>query len=357
MQSREIPIIDPTVRDAATRRVDSLTKPLGSLGRLEDLAVRLCAIAGGVPSHRYENRAILIGAGDHGVAGAGVSAYPREVTAQMVGGFCAGFAAINAFARVARAQVFVADFGVDADLPGHPNLIDVKVRRGTGDLSKGPAMSREDALRALDAGRRAYATVAERVAPLQLLALGDMGIGNTTAAAALIAAFTQTPAGLVVGRGTGIDDERLAKKVSLVEKALARVNGATEPLEVAAQLGGFEIVGLAGALLAAAAERVAVLLDGLIVAAAALLAQALDARVVDFCIAAHRSREPGHVVALRKLGLDPLLDLDLRLGEASGAALAIPLVESASRMIAEMKTFDEAGVSNKSPKDGALTPR
>lgn len=354
-----ISIVDPSVAQAARRRIDALTKPPGSLGRIEELAVRLCAIEGGVPAHRYERRAILVGAGDHGVSVEGVSAYPPEVTAQMVAGFCAGFAAINTFARMARAEVFVADFGVDADLAPHPALIDVKVGRGTANLARGPAMTRSEAERALAAGFRAFEFIAERVEPLRLLALGDMGIANTTPAAALIAAFSGSPAAAVVGRGTGIDDERLARKIAVVESAVKRAarREGDDPLRVASELGGFEIVGLAGVLLAAAQARVVILIDGLIVSAAAVLAQALSAHVVDYCVASHRSREPGHTIALHVLGLEPLLDLDLRLGEASGAALAIPLVEAAARMVSEMKTFEEAGVSVKeeAPKAAVTT--
>ena len=337
---------NPAHAQAARERIDALTKPPGSLGRIEDLAVRLCAIAGGLPQHRYEGRAILIGAGDHGVAREGVSAYPREVTAQMVGGFCAETAAINAFARAVRAQVFVADFGVDADLAAHPSLFDLKVGRGTASLASGDAMTPAAAEAALDAGMRAFELVRARVSPLHLLALGEMGIGNTTPAAALVATFAKVDPGLVVGRGTGVDDAGFARKQRIVETAVAR-SGNADVLSKAAALGGYEILGLTGAMLAAAAARIPVVIDGFIVAAAALVAQALEPNVQGYLIPSHRSREPGHIVALRALGLEPLFDLDLRLGEASGAALAIPFVEAAIRMIAEMKTFAEAGVSGK----------
>ena len=339
---------DPKVAAAARERIDALTKPPGSLGRIEELAVRLCAIEGGIPTHRYERRAILIGAGDHGVALDGVSAYPPEVTAQMVAGFCGGSAAISTFARAVRAEVFVADFGVDAVLAAHPALFELKVARGTRSLAHGDAMTLEEVGLALEAGARAFAMVAERTAPLQLLALGEMGIGNTTSAAALVAAFTKTPPRLVVGRGTGIDDARLARKLQIVEAAVARAQS-RDPLELASRLGGFEIIGLAGAMHAAAAARVPVVLDGFIVSAAALLARGLDPKVTGYLIASHLSREPGHLIALRDLGLEPLFDLDLRLGEGTGAALAMPLIEAAARMVAEMKTFAEAGVSTAEP--------
>jgi nicotinate-nucleotide--dimethylbenzimidazole phosphoribosyltransferase len=262
----------------------------------------------------------------------------------MVGGFCAGFAAISAFARAVGAQVFVADFGIDAELASHPQLFDLKVARGTASLAHGPAMPREDVEKALAAGIEAFARVRERTGTLDILALGDMGIGNTTSAAALIAILTSTPGGLVVGRGTGIDDAGLARKVAIVESSVARIRD-LDPVAIASGLGGYEIVGLAGAMLAAASTRTPVVIDGFIVTAAALLARAFDPNVAAYLIASHRSHEAGHTIALRALGLEPLLNLDMRLGEATGAALALPLIGAAARMISEMKTFAEAGVS------------
>jgi nicotinate-nucleotide--dimethylbenzimidazole phosphoribosyltransferase len=334
----------PEAAEAARERVDQLTKPLGSLGRMEDLAVRLCAMNDGVPKHAYERRAILIGAADHGVTRDGVSAYPSEVTAQMVGGFCAGFAAISAFARAAGAHVYVADFGVDAELASHPQLFDLKVERGTASLAHGPAMPLQHVEKALDAGIKAYALLCEHVGGLDIVALGDMGIGNTTSAAALIAILTNTPGALIVGRGTGIDDVGLSRKVAIVESAVARVRD-LDPVTIASEVGGYEIVGLAGAMLAAASARTPIVIDGFIVTAAALLAHVLEPNVASYLIASHRSKEAGHAIALRALGLEPLLDLDMRLGEATGAALALPIVSAAARMISEMKTFAEAGVS------------
>ena len=338
-----VPPIDPAAARAARERIDNLTKPVGSLGRIEELAERLAAIAGGMPADAYERRAIIVGAGDHGVTAEGVSAYPSEVTPQMVGAFLGGFAAINAFARVARAQVFVADFGVASELPPHDRLIDVAVRRGTRNFAREAAMTLEDVDATLNAGVRVFDVVRERMNP-QIVALGDMGIGNTTSAAAMICALSGAAAEDVVGRGTGVDDEGLRRKISVVQDAHKRVRGA-DWRTVASEVGGFEIVGLAGILLAAARARIPVLLDGFIVSAAALLAARIAPGSVDYCIAAHRSRELGHAIALRELGLVPLFDLDLRLGEASGAALAFPLVEAAARMIREMKTFAEAGVA------------
>jgi len=314
-RARIVPI-DPAVASAARTRIDSLTKPLGSLGKIEALAVRLCAMVGGTPTHFFERRAILIGAGDHGVADEGVSAYPPEVTAQMVGGFLAGFAAINTFARAVDADVYVANFGVREALAPHPALLDVNVGYGTFNLARTPAIKRDDL--------------------------------DYTSAAAIVTAFTGKPVREVVGRGTGIDDARLAIKIAAIERGLARCHDFTWD-EIASQVGGYEIVGLAGVLLCAARARIPVLLDGFIVSAAALIAARIAPASIDYCIAAHRSQEPGHAFALAALGLDPLFDLDLRLGEGSGAALAFPIVEAAARMVAEMRTFEEAGVAGKEP--------
>jgi nicotinate-nucleotide--dimethylbenzimidazole phosphoribosyltransferase len=337
--------IDGDAALAARRRVDALTKPLGSLGRIEGLAVQLSAIAGRVVDRAYERKAILIGAADHGVAADGVSAYPPEVTPQMVGAFLAGHAAINAFARAVGADVYVVDFGVRTPSPPNAALIDVAVGRGTGNFARGEAaMNPEQARRALAAGREGLANVLAR-ATYDVIALGDMGIGNTTSAAAVVAACTGATASEVTGRGTGLDDARLAHKREVVERGLAGLNDDASWEEIACAVGGFEIVGLAGAILEAAARRIPIVLDGFIVAAAALLAQRIAPASIGYCIASHRSQETGHRIALQALELEPLFDLNLRLGEASGAALALPLVEAATRMISEMLTFAEAGVS------------
>ena len=340
-----IPALDAAAARAARERIDQLTKPVNSLGRIEELAERLAAIHGGLPPV-YERRAILVGAGDHGVTAEGVSAYPSEVTPQMVGAFLGGFAAINAFSRVAKAEVFVANFGVAADLPRHERLLGDPVGRGTRNFARQAAMDPSDVDRALQAGRSALTTVVERVDP-QLLALGEMGIGNTTSAAAIICALTGASPEDVVGRGTGVDEDGLRRKLGVVAASLSRLRS-LDWRTVASEVGGYEIVGLAGALIAAAERRIPILLDGFIVGAAALLAQAIAPDSIGYCIAAHRSRELGHAAALRHLGLVPLLDLDLRLGEGSGAALAIPLCEAAARMVQEMKTFAQAGVATAS---------
>jgi nicotinate-nucleotide--dimethylbenzimidazole phosphoribosyltransferase len=345
MSATSIPSLDAAAARAARERIDQLTKPVGSLGRIEELAERLAAIHGGLPPI-YERRAILVGAGDHGVTAEGVSAYPSEVTPQMVGAFLGGFAAINAFARVAKAEVFVANFGVAGDLPTHERLLGAGLGRGTRNFAREAAMDPLDVDRALQAGVQAFETIVERVDP-QLIALGEMGIGNTTSAAAVICAITGAAPDDVVGRGTGVDEEGLRRKTGVVSGALARLRS-NDWRTVASEVGGFEIVGLAGVLIAAAQRRIPILLDGYIVAAAALLAYGIAPDALGYCIAAHRSRELGHAVALRHLGLVPLLDLDLRLGEGSGAALAMPLCEAAARMVREMKTFAEAGVSTAS---------
>ncbi len=335
--------VDPADAAAARERIDALTKPLGSLGRLEALAVRLCAIAGGLPANAYERRTVLIGAGDHGVADDGVSAYPSEVTAQMIAGFLAGTAAINAFARVAHAEIVVANFGVREKLAPHPQLLDVNAGYGTANLARRAAIPRDDLDDVLAAGVAAFDACYER-RPFDVIALGEMGIGNTTSAAALVAGFTGEPVARVVGRGTGIDDAALARKIVAIEAGLARCHDFTWD-ELASEVGGYEIVALAGVMLCAAAKRIPIVLDGAIVTAAALIASRIAPATIDYCIAAHRSREPGHAIALAALGLEPLLDLDLRLGEASGAVLALPLIEAAARMVREMKTFAEAGVA------------
>jgi len=344
VNDRGVEPVDAAAGAAMRARVDALTKPPGSLGRLEELAVRLAEIAGGAPKHRYEARTILVGVGDHGVVAEGVSAYPQAVTAQMARGFLAGTAAIGALARAVRARVVVANFGALEDLPPHPDLLDLRVARGTANFARGAAMTREQLDAALAAGERAVAVLRAR-GPLELLALGEMGIGNTTSAAALTAIFADADVAAVVGRGTGIDDARLARKIAVVEAAVARVRGAPWDA-VASEVGGFEIVALAGAILAAARARIPVVLDGFVVGAAALVARAIAPASIGYCIAAHRSQEPGHAVALARLGLRPLLELELRLGEGSGAALALPLIEAAARMACDMRTFAEAGVSD-----------
>ena len=285
-------------------------------------------------------------AGDHGVAREGVSAYPAEVTPQMVLNFLAGGAGINVLARHAGARVVVVDVGVAIDLPPHPQLVSKKVGYGTANLAVGPAMTREQAVQAIEVGIKVVE--AEVARGLDIVGAGDMGIGNTTPSSAIVAAMTGAPVEKITGRGTGVDDAGLARKVAVIERALALNRpDPTDALDVLARVGGFEIAGLAGVMLGAAANRVAVVVDGFVSGAAALVAAGLSPAVVPYMVAGHRSVEGGHAYALAHLGLTPLLDLQMRLGEGTGAALGISLVEAATKVLAEMATFAEAGVSAK----------
>jgi nicotinate-nucleotide--dimethylbenzimidazole phosphoribosyltransferase len=283
-------------------------------------------------------------AGDHGVVAQGVTAFPQAVTVQMVANFAAGGAAINVLARHIGARVVIVDMGVAGDVSAFEGVVVRKVAPGTDDFTVGPAMSRGHAVHAVEAGIEVLQQELER--GLQVVATGDMGIGNTTASAAIIAAFTGKPPAEVTGRGTGIDDERLAHKVQMIERGLAanRPNP-DDGMDVLAKVGGFEIGGLAGVMIAAAAHRVPVVIDGVISGAAALVATCLAPGAKEFLIAGHLSPEPGHRAALAHMGMEPVLDLEMRLGEGTGAALAMGIVEASVRTLNEMATFDEAGVS------------
>jgi len=341
---------DGVAADAAREQLDRLTKPPGSLGRLELIAVQLAAIAATSPPPVPTAPAVAVFAGDHGVVAEGVTPWPQEVTAQMVANFCAGGAAINVFARQVGASVVVVDVGVATDIPvpdgavGTPILIRARVANGTANLATGPAMTADEVRAALDVGAT---TAADLVAGgAGCLVTGDMGIGNTTASAAVIAALTGRAAGEVTGRGTGIDDHRLAVKIAVVERALDRL-GSRDPFVVLAEVGGLEIAALVGFIIGGAAARRPVLIDGVIAAAALVAAVAIAPEVLPFVIAGHRSVEPGASAVLEHLGLEPLLDLGMRLGEGSGACLAVPIVQAAARMLGEMATFDSAGVTEK----------
>lgn len=348
LAARTIAALRPLDEDAmrSARAHDrQLTKPPGSLGRLDELAVLLAGITG---SDRpvLERRAVIVMAADHGVAAEGVSAYPSEVTAQMVGNFLAGGAAINVLARAAGARVVVVDIGVATELPAHERLIARKIRLGTASFAHGPAMSRDEAERAVEVGIEVLESEAER--GLDLVALGDMGIGNTTAASAVVATLTGTLATEVTGRGTGIDDVTRDRKAALIERALAEQRpDPRDAIDVLSKIGGLEIGGLAGVCIAAAARRIPVVLDGFISGAAALVATRLAPECQPFLIAGHRSVEPGHRVALEALRLRPLLDLDLRLGEGTGAVLAMHVIDDALRIQREMATFASAGVTDR----------
>jgi nicotinate-nucleotide--dimethylbenzimidazole phosphoribosyltransferase len=333
----------PGGADAAARHLDSLTKPAGSLGRLEEIALRLALLRGGAPEVRHP--VIFTFAADHGVAAEGVSAYPQVVTAQMVENFLRGGAAVNVLARQAGARLVVADFGVAAPLERSERLVACPIGPGTANIAAGPAMTREQAVRAIETG----AALAQQAldAGADLLATGEMGIGNTTVASAIAAALTGGAPERVTGRGTGVDDATLARKVAVVRRAL-EVNqpDAGDGLDVLAKVGGFEIGGLVGVILAGAARRVPVVLDGFIAGSAALIAVALAPAARHALFAAHRSAEPGHALVLDHLGLTPYLDLSLRLGEGTGAALFIHLARAAALVWSEMATFKAAGVSS-----------
>ena len=336
----------------ATERQARLTKPRGSLGVLESIGIQLAGIAGQCPPPLPAPAAVAVFAADHGVVAEGVTPWPQEVTAQMVANFVTGGAAINVLARHVGAQVTVVDVGVACDLGGlgldrAAGLARRSVRPGTGNIAVESAMSEEEAGQALDVGA---ATAAELVTGgARCLITGEMGIGNTTAAAATIAALTGADPAVVTGRGTGVDDATLARKIGVVERALARHEAALAAgtIPTVAAVGGLEIAALAGFIVGGAAARVPVIVDGVIADAALLVAVALVPKTLAFCLAGHRSVEPGATTVLASLGLTPLLDLSLRLGEGSGACLALPVVQAAARILGEMATFDAAGVTDK----------
>ncbi len=340
--------IGPADADAMRRaeaRHLTLTKPPGSLGRIEEVSIRLAGIFG-TERPVIRGSAVIVAAGDHGVVAQGVTGYPQAVTAQMVRNFLAGGAAVSVMSRMLGLRQIVVDAGIASDeLPDHPDLRSVRAGRGTGDISRGPAMSREQAQSCLEAGVSLAAEAAG--AGADLIATGDMGIGNTTAASAITAVMTGTAPEHSTGTGTGRTPEELRRKVAVVRRALERnAPDPADPLGVLEKVGGFEIGVLAGVVLGAACRRRAVLLDGFISGAAALLAHGLCPPVGDYLIAAHRSAEPGHRAVLAHLRLDPLLDLEMRLGEGTGALLALPIVTAAAACLTEMATFAEAGVSD-----------
>jgi nicotinate-nucleotide--dimethylbenzimidazole phosphoribosyltransferase len=346
--ARAVTPVDAAAAQAAAELHDQLTKPPGSLGRLEKTGIQLCAIAGRCPPPVPEPVTVAVFAADHGVVAEGVTAWPQEVTAQMVANFCGGGAAISVLARHTGAEVIVVDVGVATPIPSDaPGLLRRAVRPGTGNIAVAAAMTLAEARIALDVGAVIAAEAAGRGS--RMLVTGDMGIGNTTASAAVIAALTGLPAGAVTGRGAGADDAALARKTQVVERALRRVPAQADPMHVLAELGGLEIAALAGFIAGAAAARLPVVVDGVIAAAAALTAVALVPDAAGYLIGGHRSCEPGSAAALTQLGIEPLLDLEMRLGEGSGATLAVPLVQAAAKILAEMATFDAAGVAGKEP--------
>ncbi|MGS2616903.1 nicotinate-nucleotide--dimethylbenzimidazole phosphoribosyltransferase [Micromonospora sp. LZ34] len=349
------PLDEPAM--AAARELQGrLTKPAGSLGALEELSVRLAGLAGACPPPLPEPAAVAIFAGDHGVHAQRVTPWPQEVTAQMIGNFLAGGAVVNAFARQAGATVTVVDVGVATPLPAAPageperpdapRLVAANVRAGTRDLTVTAALTRDEARAAVETGIRIADDLVD--AGAGILLTGDMGIGNTTPASALIAAFTGVDPAETTGRGTGVDDPTYQRKIDVVRDALRRhAPDPADPLGVLAAVGGLEHAALAGLILGAAARRTPVLLDGVIAVSAALAAAAFAPAATGAMVAGHRSAEPGATVALRRLGLDPLIDLGLRLGEGTGALLALPVVTGAVRVLHEVATFDSAGVAEK----------
>jgi nicotinate-nucleotide--dimethylbenzimidazole phosphoribosyltransferase len=346
--ARTVTPLDMAAAQAAVVLHNQLTKPAGSLGRLEKLGVQLSAIAGRCPPPVPEPVTVAVFAADHGVVAEGVTAWPQEVTAQMVTNFCAGGAAINVLARHTGAEVIVVDVGVATPVGlDAPGLVQRAVRPGTGNIAVEAAMTPEEVRSALDVGADIAIQAAGRGA--RMLVTGDMGIGNTTASAAVIAAITGLPATAVTGRGAGAGDAILARKTEIVERARRRIPAQADPLLVLAELGGLEIAALAGFIVGGAASRLPVVADGVIAAAAALTAVALVPDAMGYLIAGHRSCEPGAAAALAHLGIEPLLDLQMRLGEGSGATLAVPLVQAAAKILAEMATFDSAGVAGKQP--------
>jgi nicotinate-nucleotide--dimethylbenzimidazole phosphoribosyltransferase len=348
--------LDEAAMAAARDHQARMTKPPGSLGALEDLSVQLAGLAGECPPPLPEPAAVAVFAADHGVHARGVTPWPQEVTAQMVQNFLAGGAVVNAFAAQVGAEVLVVDVGVATDLAAAPGLLPRKVAHGSADFTAGPAMSVDQAAAALLAGLEVARDLV--AAGNRCLVTGDMGIANTTASAALICAFTGADAAAATGRGTGVDAVTYARKVDVVCQGLAlHKPDPADPLGVLAAVGGFEHAALAGFILGAAALRVPVILDGVIAGAAALAACALAPDARGACIAGHRSMEPGHSITLDHLGLRPLVDLDLRLGEGTGALLALPLVQSAVRAMRDVATFDSAGVTDKTGVTGATGKR
>jgi nicotinate-nucleotide--dimethylbenzimidazole phosphoribosyltransferase len=340
-----IQVLDEAAMAAARARQDTLTKPPGSLGRLEELSVQLAGITGkNIPS--IKDKVIITMAGDHGVVAEGVSAFPQEVTPQMVLNFLRGGAAINVLARHVGARITIVDMGVAADMQPHPSLVVKKIAHGTANMTQGPAMTREQAERAVLTGVEVVEAEIEK--GLDIVGTGDMGIGNTTPSAAIAAVLTGIQPAKLAGRGTGVDDAGLKRKIEAIERALA-VNrpDPKDGLDVLAKVGGFEIGGLAGVILGAAANRVPVMVDGFISTAAAMIAVTIAPAVRPYLISAHRSQEYGHSQMVEWLGLKPLVDLDFRLGEGTGAALGISFAEAACKILAEMATFAEAGVSDK----------
>jgi nicotinate-nucleotide--dimethylbenzimidazole phosphoribosyltransferase len=341
----QVPELNQQAAEAARIRQSKLTKPSGSLGALEALSIQIAG-ASGKARPDVSRKAVIVMAADHGVVLEGVSAYPSEVTAQMVGNFLNGGAAINVLSRQAGARVVVVDVGINSDLKGLPGMLHRKVRPGSSNMMRGPAMTRAEAEAALQVGMDVVRDEINQ--GLDLVATGEMGIGNTTPSSAIAAVICGLPVSTVTGRGTGVDDAGLARKINTIEISIA-VNkpNSQDAMDVLCKVGGLEIAALAGVIIGAASQHVPVVIDGFISGAAALIAVGLVPGVKPYLIASHQSVEIGHIAILKKLGLRPIFNLDLRLGEGSGAVLAFHVIEAACRTLNEMATFDEAGVSDK----------
>ena len=344
---KEIRPLDSSAMSAAQSRQNNLTKPQGSLGRLEELSIQIAGIKGEV-TPKLEHKSIIIMAADHGVAAETVSLYPQEVTRQMVLNFLKGGAAINVLAGQIGARVIVVDMGVKDGFQPLPGLLCKMIDFGTQNITRGPAMTRQQAIDTIEAGiQTVEAEMAKRV---DIIGTGDMGIGNTTASSAIFAAISGKQPKKITGRGTGIGDKQLAHKIKVIERALS-VNkpNPKDPIDILSKVGGFEIGGLAGVMLASAAYRIPVVIDGFISGTAALIATGLSPQARDYLIAAHVSAESGHEMLLQFLGMKPLLNLNMRLGEGTGAVLGISLAEAATRTLSQMATFAQAGVSEAKP--------
>jgi nicotinate-nucleotide--dimethylbenzimidazole phosphoribosyltransferase len=349
---QEIVVPDPRFLEQARAHLDNLTKPLGSLGRLEDIAARLVSISKGDPGWPL-NKAAYVFAADHGIVAEGVSAYPKAVTRQMVLNFLGEGAAINVLARLHHAELTIVDVGVDADFGDLPGLLQRKIRFGTRNMLDEPAMAEDEMLRALQIGLE-LATGAQKKRRQTLIAVGEMGIGNTTSASVITAVLTGQPAAAVTGKGTGLEKRAHEHKISVVDAVIqkhfgkAPRNSEAQPLELLRRVGGLEIAAMVGLFLGAARYQIPVITDGFISTAAAALAYRVEPRVKEYLFAGHCSQEPDHRFLLEYLGLDPILTLDMRLGEGTGAVLAMPIIESALRLYSDMATFASAGVSEAS---------
>lgn len=342
----QIKPLDENAMDLARRRQNKLTKPQGSLGRLESLSIQLAGITGEAFPH-VTRKLVLVMAGDHGVVEEGVSAYPQDVTAQMVMNMIRGGAAVNVLARQCGARVLVVDMGIKTDIEPTNNLLVKKIGHGTRNIAQEPAMSRQQAEEAVFIGEEIITR--EIKSGMDILATGEMGIGNTTPSAAIAMLLTRKPAEQIVGRGTGVSDLGLKSKINAIRNAvLINKPDPEDGLDILSKIGGFEIAGLTGAILAAAAHRKPVVIDGFISTAAAMIAVVIAPIVRDYLFASHLSSETGHGIMLDWLRLDPILNLNLRLGEGTGAVLCFSIIEAACKIIKEMATFEEAGVSKKS---------